>query len=238
MGIVKRYIELLLLIRNQNYELMSAKKWDDTIRDIEWMQDLPGVSPGRWAVGYNYLYVMTRVLNEKAPKCVLDFGLGISSTLISQYFKFNGIEEGQHDVIEHDKDWCEFYCVKNRISDATIINMVECVEKEYAGVKYQAYNDISGVVANKKYDVISIDGPKGGLEKHSRRDVVEFLPDILNESFVIVIDDSQRRGEKATILEIKNKLKASEIDFYEGVYPGMSECTVIVSVDNKYICTL
>lgn len=49
-------------------ELTYARVWEDTCRNIDWIQDLPGISPGRWAVGYNYLYVMTRILDELRPR--------------------------------------------------------------------------------------------------------------------------------------------------------------------------
>lgn len=230
----KLYLRTLLV---QNYELIWAKTWDDTKRGVDWIKDLPGISPGRWAVGYNYLYVMTRILNEKEPKRVLDLGLGISSTLISQYFKGNNITDGIHDVVEQDADWASFYTKKNRISSATTINLSECVSKIFDGVKYNAYKDLDIIVKGKKYDVISIDGPKG-TQKYSRRDILDFLPEILNESFVIVMDDSERRGEKETIKDIEKLLEANGINYCEGRYPGVSECTVVASVDNKFLCSM
>ena len=188
-------------------------------------------------MGYNYLYVMTRILNEKEPKAVLDLGLGISSTLISQYFKGNHVNDGIHDVIEQDGEWIEFYTIKNRISSSTSIHKVECVEKEHKKIGYYAYEDISKIVSGKKYDVISVDGPKGS-DKYSRRDIIEFIPDILNKSFVIIMDDAEREGEISTLKDIKAKLEKNKIEYCEGIYPGMTRCTVIASVDNKFLCSM
>lgn len=224
-------------IQGLDYEMLWARTWDDTKKGMEWIQDLPGISPGRWAVGYNYLYVMTRLLNEMNPKNVLDFGLGISSTLISQYFKGNQIADGHHDVVEQDEDWIRFYHQKNRVSDATTIHTVPCVEKEVDGCKYNAYVDIAPVVRGKKYDIISIDGPKGSKE-HSRRDILPFLPDILNDRFVIIMDDAQRKGEAATLEEIRNILREHNIAFCEGRYPGSTDCVVITSEDCRFFCSM
>lgn len=231
---IKEYFKNL---QNQNYELIWAKTWDDTKKGIDWIADMPGISPGRWAVGYNYLYVMTRILNDKRPRSVLEFGLGISSTLISHYFNSQNMKDGIHDVIEHDEGWINFYKNKNRITEGCLIHLVECVEKKYNGCPYNAYADISSVVENKKYDVISIDGPIG-TEKYSRRDILEFLPDILSDSFIIIMDDAQRKGERSTIGDIKKILEKNQIDYTEGVYPGMTDCVVITSADNKFICSL
>ena len=231
---VKEYFKNL---QNQNYELIWAKTWDDTKKGIDWITDMPGISPGRWAVGYNYLYVMTRILNDKRPRSVLEFGLGISSTLISHYFNSQNMTDGIHDVVEQDEEWIDFYKKSNRITERCSIHLVDCVEKEYNGCRYNAYADINSVVKNKKYDVISIDGPIG-TEKYSRRDILEFIPDILSDSFVIIIDDAQRNGERSTIADIKKILKKNQIDYREGVYPGMTDCVVITSVDNKFICSM
>ena len=51
-----------------NRELLWAQIWHDTAKGCEWLGEDFGVSPGRWAVGYDYLYVMTRVLEELRPR--------------------------------------------------------------------------------------------------------------------------------------------------------------------------
>lgn len=237
MRIIEDIFRYLHKIKNQNDELIWAKVWDDTKKDIEWLKNMPGISPGRWAVGYNYLYVMTRVLNELEPRNILDIGLGISSTLISYYFSGNHISDGIHDVIEQDEEWVNFYSNKNRISSQTTIHVIECILKELNSIKYNAYQDISNVVKGKKYDVISIDAPKGS-KVYSRRDIIDFIPEILNDSFVIIIDDSERDGEQNTVEEIKAILNDNHIKFCVGEYPGVSFCTVITSDDKKFVCSM
>lgn len=83
-------------IRGDVDDMTYARVWSDTCRDIGWIQDLPGISPGRWAVGYNYIYVMTRILNEFQPHRVLELGLGISTTLISTYFRHLIADDCEH----------------------------------------------------------------------------------------------------------------------------------------------
>ena len=80
------YEEAKLFLKNmkgQTDEIVWARIWDDSKRGMKWIEDLPSISPGRWAVGYNYIYVLTRILNEMKPDRILDLGLGISSTIIS-----------------------------------------------------------------------------------------------------------------------------------------------------------
>ena len=113
--------EFLKNLEKQNHELLWAKIWDDTRRDIVWLNDLPGISPGRWAVGYNYIYVMTRILNTIKPESVLDVGLGISSSLIGAYFSYQNI--GSHLIIEQDAEWVDFYKKDHKLSPFSTIKV-------------------------------------------------------------------------------------------------------------------
>lgn len=232
---IRSYI--IHLIR-QNDELMWAKIWDDTKKGISWVEKMPGISPGRMAVGYNYLYIMTRVLNDLKPKSVLDLGLGISSTLISYYFNEMNMEGSYHTIVEHDKSWVEFYCNNNRISNFSEISLQDITYIDHKGYKYMAYSNLSQAIKGRKYSVISIDAPVGSDKEYSRRDILEYLPDILFDDFVIIIDDVDRVGEQNTVKAILNILKHNNIDCCTSVYHGETDVCVITSKNNKFICSL
>lgn len=232
---ISRFKQIIKNIEKENAELLWAKVWDDTRRGIDWAENIQRISPGRWAVGYNYLYVMTRVLDNMKPDAVLDIGLGISSTLISSYFSAN--IKGTHTIIEQDKDWVEFYLKSNKLSSSSEISILQCVEKEYKNNKYYAYSGLKEIIDGRKYSVISVDAPWGS-KHNSRRDIVEFLPDLLEEEFVIIMDDTNRPGELETVEEIKTVLKDNFIDYSVGSYSGETDCTIICSSGLKYFCTM
>lgn len=236
MGKIRRLCECINNIQKQNSELLWAKIWDDTKSGIEWMEGFPSISPGRWAVGYNYIYVMTRILNELRPKHVLEMGLGVSTTLISHYIKKTSGETCTHDVIEQDADWIDFYVKNGRVSDVTNVIQSSIVKKQFDGTEYYAYEDLS-CINHKKYNLISIDGPWGS-DRHSRRDILEFIPYILGDNWIIVLDDTNRVGERDTVNEIIKKLKESGIDFCIGEYSGMSQCTIIADSNNRFLCSM
>lgn len=229
--------QFLLTLSDQNEELIWANVWHDTCNGIEWMEDMPSISPGRFAVGYNYLYVMTRILDELEPHHVLDLGLGISGTLISKYFESREYDDGMHFIIEHDKKWIDFYQKRHRLSKYSNIKLQELVKRRKNGQEYFAYQNLGKDIKNKKFSVVSIDAPFGGGQ-YARRDMIEFIPEILEDSFVIIMHDSNRIGEKNTILEIKSVLDQYRISYSEGIYRGISHCCVITSVDNEFICSL
>ena len=166
--------------------------------------------------------------------------MGISSTLISEYFKKYGNDSSEHIILEHDKSWGTFYTNNHRLSDKSTI-VYQDREIRNDGVNdYYAFETqkLSSTLSGKKFSVISIDAPAGSLKKHSRRDIISFIPDILEESWVILMDDAERVGEKNTINEIKKVLDNNHISYREGLYKGVSHLKVIASVDNGFLCTL
>ena len=218
-------------------DLSYARVWEDTCRDIDWLQDLPGISPGRWAVGYNYIYVMTRILNELRPRSVLELGLGISTTLISNYFRHHQEDRSEHITIEQDSGWRDFYVKNHQIPDCTDIRIVPVVHREKDGQVFEAYEDLHPIIGGKKFSVISIDGPHGATY-FARRDLLPYIPVILPEKFVIVMDDAQRPGEQRTIADLLRKLKAANIEFTIGYYKGSKYCAVITSKNLWQFCSL
>lgn len=226
-------------IRLQNNELLWTAVYHDTKQGIPWMVGLPSISPGRWAVGYNYLYVMSRILNDIHPKSILEFGLGVSTSLISAYVKYFEDIAVRHMVIEHDNDWIRFYTNSHEMSKHTKVLLHE-IEWCDDFQDYARYKDLQKSIGSKKFEVISIDAPfgttRGGIS--NRADIIEFLPDILERDFAIVYDDANREGEKNTISKICDILQSSGIEYMVKSYEGISDCVVIASKGYKFLCSL
>lgn len=237
---ISKLLHYMIRLQNKQEEMIWANVWHDTIRGIDWLSDLGSLSPGRAGVGYNYLYVMTRILEEKKPNSILDLGLGISSTLISEYFKKYGNDSSEHIILEHDKSWGAFYTNNHRLSDKSIIVYQEREVQNEGKNDYYAFKkeQLKLALRGKRFSVISIDAPAGSLKKHSRRDIISLIPDILEDSWVILMDDAERLGEKTTINDIKAVLKKNQISFKEGLYKGVSYVNILTSEDNAFLCTL
>lgn len=237
MHLVKKLREKYHNLYKMNEELLWAQIWNDTKNGLEWMKDIPSISPGRWAVGYNYLYVMLRALESLQPKAVLDIGLGISSTLISHYCYKHPNVVSEHLVIEQDQQWADFYTKKVGLSNESIIKICEVSEKTLDGHAFNAYKGLEDALQNRKFTIISIDAPKGS-EMYSRRDVIPLIPYILEKSFLIIIDDVEREGERRTADDICLCLERNNIAYKRCIYSGMSDVCVIVSEDNSFLCSL
>lgn len=228
-----------LLLENQNIsrEANWAFVFNSTISSSEWLKST-SFSPGRWAVGYQYLYVMYRVLNEFRPESILELGLGQSTKLIAQYVQSHkGVV---HKVVEHDLNWIRFFSANFRLPSSTQIINLPLTRVSYKGVdNIYSYKKFASTFQSGKFSFISIDGPFGfGAEGFARLDLLEILPQCLMDDFVVMIDDTQRSGETHMIEEMEAKLKENNIDYCKGYYQGEKQMTLICSSNLRFLTSM
>jgi uncharacterized protein YdaT len=209
----------------------------DAICNSEWLHD-QCFFPGRWAVGYQYLYVLYRVLNGVKPSNILELGLGQSTRMISQYVEFNKM--AMHRVVEHDSEWISFFKQDNQIVDRTEIVKLDLGKESFEDDdEVLVYKDFYNTLSDRKYDFISIDAPfGGGANIYARVDSIALIPECLADSFIIMVDDANRDGEKNMIECLKKKLSDADIPFETGHYCGNKTTYVIASPDKKFVCSL
>jgi len=217
-------------------EISWGMVFNSMTHDSEWLLD-KNFAPGRWAVGYGYLYVMYRVLNQIKPQSILELGLGQSTKMITQYAKCNSVE---HYVVEHDAVWIDFFKKEHDIAKNTTVVQLDREMIDYNDVKdVRVFAGFTEKFAGKKFSYISIDAPLGGdMKELSRIDVLRLLPECLNDTFVITFDDVNRVGEANTAEEITRVLTESGIKFKTSLYKGETDFRLWCSEDVSFLCTL
>lgn len=219
-------------------ELLWRDIFIDTVKGYQWYHD-KSISLGRWAVGYNYAYVLARVLDEFGPTNILECGLGQSSKIIADYVAFN--TETTYDIVEQDQNWVIFFKKNFPLIDRIQIHLRNIIEREVAytedGLKSYVYEDFASVVEGKKYGLISIDGPWGS-DIYSRIDIIDYIPSILQDDFVIMVDDFERIGEQNMVELLKERLDSNNITYFEGKYVGMKDVCVLVSEKWRFFTTM
>ena len=218
-------------------EILWAEIFHDASSNSTWLHD-KAFSAGRWAVGYQYLYSVYRILDEVKPKSILELGLGQSTRLLGQYASANN--DISHMVVEHDPSWIEFFQQDFLLGNNTTIVQLE---REYIKFcedeKVLAFKDFYETFRGQKFDFISIDAPLGGEAIiYARVDILNLLPECLAESFVIVVDDYNRYGEKNMVAILEMILKENDISYVKGVYSGQKDCVVICSENLKFVCSM
>ena len=214
-----------------------ADIFNNTIENSSWLDD-KSFSPGRWAVGYQFLYVMYRVLNEIKPTNILELGLGQSTKMISQYVAHS--EKCKHYVVEHDSNWIDFYSKNYTLPKATTVVQLPWDFVNFKdATDVRCYHNFKETFTDKKFSFILIDAPLGGdMSKYARIDVLSILPYALEKDFVIMIDDSERSGEQRMIDSLKEILTKHRIKFSCGDYVGAKKTTVICSESLSFITSM
>lgn len=225
---------------NRTYNVGLENEWahvfHDAIIQSSWLK-YRDFTPGRWAVGYPYLYVMYRVLNEMRPNTILELGLGQTTKMITQYAATDSTIK--HFVSEHDDEWIAFWQQSNQMSSNTEIIKLELEKRDFLGQEIFAYKEFEENIPKLKYDFISIDAPFGpGEQKYSRVDMLNLLPSCLAESFVIMIDDCNRKGEENTVHRIELLLQESNISYVMKKYIGEKSMVLMTSENNQYLVSL
>ncbi len=228
-------------------ENMWANIFHDTIRGSRWLKDQP-FSPGRAAIGYPTLYAMYRILDEFQPENILELGLGQSTKMIGRYvqWKEEKGEQCHHYVVEHDSDWIAFFRKSNDcLGNQSEIVQLELVKTEFddgvSGEKtyMNLYQNFAETFAGKKFDFIFIDGPFGS-PLYSRMNIIDLLPECLENSFVLMLDDAERIGERNTLQMMENILKDSQIPYVgkNYYYAGLKSTAILTSKDLHFLCTM
>ena len=218
-------------------EAVWAQIFNNTISESLWLKDKT-FSPGRWAVGYPYLYVMYRVLNETRPKRILELGLGQSTRMIAQYAA--AFQDVEHIVVEHDPEWVEFFCNDFPIPKNTKVVMLEREMVPYKDAEsVRVFKGFKETFQGQQFDFISVDAPFGGdMKQYSRIDVLNLIPDGLREKFVIMMDDCNRIGEINTVQEIERFLAQSQIKYQMGRYSGDKISVLFCPERMDFLCSM
>lgn len=228
---------------NGTKELIHARNFENITQNSNWLED-KSFTTGGWAIGYQGLYCLYRVLNEFRPKNILELGLGQSTKMIGQYAKnFGG--GVSHTVIENDDAWIEFF-----ERDSKLFNTTEIVKLDYAMTNYETrnseiiqnvrvYDKFKETFSGCKFDLILVDAPwSGDMKNIGRIDILSIIPDCLEKSFIILVDDSQRDAEKKMINELREILTERGMSGIIKDYQGIKKLTMICSPDNNFFTTM
>ncbi len=229
-------IKQIIAIRRGEDEILYAIKCMACMGESNWLQN-KNFAPGDYAIGWPGLYVLFRSLDAVRPLNILELGMGETTKMISQYATAYGCN---HIVVEHSKEWISFYTSNVDIGDCKILNLEleKTIYDKSETIRYGNFKErVIQNIGDNKIDYIVIDGPFGG-EKYSRVDVLDLIGDELADSFVIIVDDTHRTGERNTVDLIQKKLSDCGREYCVGTYRGKKYTTIIASTEYGFLCSL
>lgn len=235
-------------------DIYYATLFEWATRESKWLINR-SFAPGGWAVDFCYLYVMYRALNAAKPMSIIEYGLGQTTRMLSQYSVNSNDIVIPMLTIEHDIDWVNFYndqldsniprhlgttfdlftdCTYelNGRPDVTIKGVNLYSDKYYEYVEeYVRYNG--------KVQFVSVDAPFG-TSPYSRVHLLDFLNYswLDTNHFVIMVDDMEREGEQNTVKLFLSELKRMGVHYHKKIYSGEKPHMIIVSDDLRFLCTM
>lgn len=215
----------------QSRELDWAHVYHDSIRGKRFLEDL-GLNVGRWAGNYSFFYILHRVLSDYKPKAILELGLGESTKMISAYLSHE-LNKTRHTVVEQDQEWIRAFSSRFTLTDQTQVVNCPLASVQIKGFPSYAYSGFSDQI-QEDYDLYIVDGPFGS-DRFSRFDVVALVEKFNSDKeFILIMDDTHRRGEQDTVGEILTILEKKKIRYYTGDYSGNKQNTLIATEKYRF----
>lgn len=226
-------------LAHRNYLLLQELNWadvfHDSIRGKDFLEKLP-LNIGRMAGGYCLFYLLNRILSDCRPKKILELGLGESSKFISAYLNHQ-LTDSVHLIIEDNESWIKNFKGNFKLSNRSQILHTGLKDFVKHGFETKCYDGLDEI-ENQKFDLYIIDGPVG-CDRYSRQNALDFVNVFQpNDNFIIIFDDSNRKGEKDTVNELLDTLTKRGIKFYTNELVGVKNVTVIVTELYRFIASV
>lgn len=154
-------------------------------------------------------------------KNIIEFGSGISTIILAKFIKDNNLNT-KIVSIEDNKGWYDYIkseLIKYDLDEIVSLNYIPLLEEEGITCWYNKKN-VSEIVLNKKFDLILVDGPSGGLGKKARKPALEVIINSLNESFIIFLDDIRRKDEREIINNWESLLNKNNYKINKQINPS------------------
>ncbi len=217
-------------IQKQNEELFKGMIFNNLIQNKDWIKNKEFI-PTKGAATYSFLYILLIILDKIQPENILEFGLGQTTKLTTQYAKFKN-PNCFLQTIDHDENWINAMIAELPVSENINIIKRDLETFTLNNTKNDKYHNLQEVTKDTKYDLIIIDGPFGFNRTYPRTNILDLIPQNLAQDFVIILDDAERDGEQNTAKLIFEKLDENNIK-YSKFYQHASKSQLIITSD-KY----
>ncbi len=217
---LRRKLEIIRRIVWRNYLLdpsMEVVYRDLFVRDLSDLGLKDIYYPVGGAASHSLLYLLLRTIREFKVRTILELGAGQSTLLIDA---LNVKLQRGMDVttVEHDAEWATHIqsLVSHRVLHAPLANVT---------VHGKAIDYYSGgfLPPGKRFDLVLIDGPPAHLadRRFARIGCLDFLPDILAEDFMLIIDDAERQGEAYLVARLAETFRSRQVAVRQASIAGM-----------------
>ena len=223
-----------IAFRKQMNELYFARLFQDATNDSSWLKKKSFALFGA-AANYSFIYTLFRVLDKTNPMNILELGLGQTTKLTSQYI-CNKNPKASLTICEDNQEWIDIYKEELPLHNNIKINKLDLESFDYLGTKNIKYKGMEKICGKECYDLIIVDGPIGRNQTFPRSNILDLMKnDLLADDFIIIFDDTERKGETFTVSKTKELLRQKGIDFIEFRRSALKTQTILASTSKSFI---
>jgi predicted O-methyltransferase YrrM len=152
---------------------------------------------GGWSIDAFLGKFLVQHLMEHRPKCIVELGSGSSTILIARTLQLMGINYCDHVAVDHEAKYLAIsrdYARLNGLEDR--VTWLDCPLQHYQELDKLWYGGLTEKLADRKIDLLIIDGPPGPLQPMSRYPALPLLLPYMSEHCTIILDDAIRSEEQ------------------------------------------
>ncbi len=240
-SLVGIYVGLLLIVVLLNRQRAKLNDTDYALSLMAGLQrtgwELTNFFTDGSAANASLQLLNLKVLLFFRPARVLELGSGQTTKLLSSYARAN--PSAYVLTLEQDETWVAH--LKGDVSHDYRYVPLEKREFSCNGTGFHLvtrwYQDIPELHQHP-FNYVLVDGPQLGTHgntKYSRCGILQYMPSILADSFVIVFDDAERYGEMATARALGDILNACGVRFLRFSLHGIKTQVIFCSPDLSYL---
>lgn len=155
---------------------------------------------GGWSIDSHLGKYLVQHVLEQPPQFILELGSGSSTLLIARWMNLLGHVGHKHIAVDHEERYLKLtrdMLALNELSHN--VELMTCPLQPLEDTGKLWYSGLTGRLADKKIDLLFIDGPPGILQAESRYPALPMLYPFLSEHCVVILDDAMRPDEQSIV---------------------------------------
>ncbi|KGM13827.1 protein-L-isoaspartate O-methyltransferase [Cellulomonas bogoriensis 69B4 = DSM 16987] len=150
---------------------------------------------GDWALDAQSLAHLVELIQETAPRRVLEFGSGTSTVWLGYLLERTG---GHLTALEHNRDYFEQTRKHLRSHNLEhVVTLLHCrLSVQQIGETDQKWYDMTDVDMSAPYDLVLVDGPPKSTGTFARMPAIYSVEQSLARQAVVALDDCDRPDEQ------------------------------------------
>lgn len=194
----------------------------DLARRTEWLDYVPMASPDGGTASFSLLYILLSILRDSPVSHLLEFGVGQTSRLLIQYAQRF---QKSLTLIEHDEYWLRDVVRCEQSVTALHARLRQTI---VAGKSIRWYDCER---PSETFDFVLVDGPMAHstTNRYNRLGVMNWLPQLLQDEFILIVDDSSRAGESLLVELAVSSFRSRGVAVLRKEFMGATSQTIIVT---------